>query len=222
MLDQYAATGLDWPAINEQEMTDLLTYLQNLPSTKPQSLELSLPTPEAGRSVFQEKGCVSCHLSAPQISRRENADRRVTSTSTLTGLAAAMWNHTLAQKSQSDATSKPIQPLSEKEMAAVISYFWSLNRFDSGGSPDRGKRVFAKKGCTTCHTGEGLLGAPDTPRSTDISSARIASAVWVHGPTMFERMKQQGLDWPQISGTEMADLVAYLRSTSPGKQTERR
>ena len=52
------------------------------------------------------------------------------------------------------------------------------------------------------------------PRSTPI---RTATALWNHGPMMFETMQQQQVAWPQFQPGEIADLLAYLADckTSP-------
>jgi hypothetical protein len=38
----------------------------------------------------------------------------------------------------------------------------------------------------------------------------MASAVWSHGPEMFEEMQKTGVGWPTLSGKDMADLIAFL------------
>jgi hypothetical protein len=40
----------------------------------------------------------------------------------------------------------------------------------------------------------------------------LTSAAWQHGSSMKQAMKQQGIDWPEFKGREMADLIAYLNS----------
>lgn len=40
----------------------------------------------------------------------------------------------------------------------------------------------------------------------------LTSAAWQHGSSMMKTMKQQGIDWPEFKGREMADLIAYLNS----------
>ena len=34
--------------------------------------------------------------------------------------------------------------------------------------------------------------------------------MWNHGPAMWARMKERGIEVPQLTGQEMADIVAYL------------
>jgi len=34
--------------------------------------------------------------------------------------------------------------------------------------------------------------------------------MWNHGPTMWARMKERGIQVPRLAGQEMADIVAYL------------
>jgi len=42
------------------------------------------------------------------------------------------------------------------------------------------------------------------------SAARMASAVWSHGPEMAEEMQNTGLKWPTLSARDMTDLIAFL------------
>jgi hypothetical protein len=38
------------------------------------------------------------------------------------------------------------------------------------------------------------------------------AALWGHGPTMLEMMKQKNLAWPHFTAAQMSDLIAYLNS----------
>ena len=43
-----------------------------------------------------------------------------------------------------------------------------------------------------------------------ISAANMVSAVWSHGPEMFNEMQKSGSEWPTLSGRDIADLIAFL------------
>jgi len=43
-----------------------------------------------------------------------------------------------------------------------------------------------------------------------MTSFDMAAALWKHGPVMLDRMRLKKISWPQFSGSEMADLAAYL------------
>jgi mono/diheme cytochrome c family protein len=94
-------------------------------------------------------------------------------------------------------------------MGDLISYVYFSGGFEEEGDHVKGQRIFLKKGCQSCHGGA-LAG--ETPIESDgrFSAARMASAVWSHGPEMFEEMQKTGLEWPTLSGRDMADLIAFL------------
>jgi hypothetical protein len=40
----------------------------------------------------------------------------------------------------------------------------------------------------------------------------MVDVLWKHGPNMLEKMQARHIPWPQLSQTEMANLIAYLNS----------
>jgi cytochrome c2 len=82
----------------------------------------------------------------------------------------------------------------------------------AGGDLARGAQLFGAKMCGHCHRatepkGPGpLLSELRRPQGAYELSGRL----WNHAPAMFTALVQEGLPWPEISETEMADLMAYL------------
>ena len=107
---------------------------------------------------------------------------------------------------------------SDKEMGDLIAYLYAVRYFDEPGDPAAGKRVFAVKGCGRCHLrGESGASAPDLRRwSGHISPVMMARAVWNHGSAMAEKIREVGFVWPEFTGREMADLIAYLNQNGGG------
>ena len=68
----------------------------------------------------------------------------------------------------------------------------------------RGKAVFERKRCVTCH-------AEPRPVAKKSAMAMLA-AVWKHSPAVVQQGKEKGAAWPKFEGGEMADLLAYLSS----------
>ena len=194
------AKGISRPELNSQELRDILVYLQNLPQTKPSTVILSLPAFESGQALFQSKGCANCHQGANSLENRSGFR-------TLTDFAVAMWNHSTKM------TARPPH-LDTDEIRRVTSYLWSLQMFEARGNRDRGRRVFAGKGCIVCHEGGG---APDlksvfASRKGQIGPISIVPVVWKHGPAMLRSMQEKKMPWPQFTAREMLDLVAYLNA----------
>jgi cytochrome c2 len=83
----------------------------------------------------------------------------------------------------------------------------------SPGNPSKGKFVFKKKGCISCHQVEGNdeKSGPDlTELKLNKSVTEIAAQMWNHSPTMIDYMKENAIEYPEFEGNEMADLIAYL------------
>jgi mono/diheme cytochrome c family protein len=89
-------------------------------------------------------------------------------------------------------------------------------RAEAAGDPDRGRALFESRQCAQCHRPRGQEGvgpAVDELRRPQ-GAFELAGRLWNHAPTMFTTVKEKGIEWPQISPAEMADLMAYLQGDS--------
>jgi len=218
--------GMRWPEFSEQEMVDLLMYLQNLPSTRGDRKHLDFSSPQAGGAMFRTEACASCHSAPFKASRVQRPSIEMatvvgepsgkamrkgsrTEFNTITGFTAAMWNHVPKNLDQGSETGNRKETMTNDEMGDLISYVYFNGGFEEQGNPARGRRLFAKKGCQSCH---GDAAADDALIEKDgrFSAARMAAAVWSHGPEMLEEMQNSGREWPRLSGRQMADMIAFL------------
>jgi mono/diheme cytochrome c family protein len=198
MKDALAQKGIARPAVSAQELTDMLVYLQNLPETRKLASNFSFPPSDGGAQLFQTKGCAGCHTGKLALESRLRNQ-------TLTGIAAAMWNHQPQMK-------QPSPQLSQEEMRQIIGHVWMRQYFQGDGNATRGKKVFEEKNCATCHN-DPSSGAPKLAKGTSgYSDITIVTALWGHGPRMLEMMAQKKLEWPRFTAAQMADLIAYLNS----------
>jgi mono/diheme cytochrome c family protein len=80
------------------------------------------------------------------------------------------------------------------------------------GTPQGGETLFRDKQCAVCHTigGKGCKVGPELGRAHHVSLTQFAGLMWNHGFAMWARMKERGIEVPQLTGQEMADIVAYL------------
>jgi mono/diheme cytochrome c family protein len=80
------------------------------------------------------------------------------------------------------------------------------------GSPRRGEELFREKRCVECHAvrGHGGTVGPDLGLKLKGSLMRIAGALWNHGPRMWAKMAERGIDVPSLTTEEMSDLISYL------------
>jgi hypothetical protein len=99
-------------------------------------------------------------------------------------------------------------------MTNLVSYLYAQRYFFEKGNVDRGGRVYREKNCHVCHDDRRApINAPDLGQASEqFSPVTMAAAVWRHGPTMLELMKEKKIAWPEFHGSEMPNLIAYLNS----------
>lgn len=203
MRPEFARRKISWPKLTAQDLTDLLVYLRNLPSTRTSTVHFFTGSAANGEKLFQSKGCIACHvgkLALPPLLKRK----------TLTEIAVEMWNH--------QPMMAPVPPaLSVDEMRDLVSYLWAQEFFVDSGDPVVGKRVFISKHCGTCHN-DPSSGAPKlTGVGRAYSAVTMVSALWHHGPQMLQKMGARNIPWPRFDDHEMSDLIAYLNAQNGGK-----
>jgi mono/diheme cytochrome c family protein len=206
MRAEFAKKKLSWPDLTAQDLTDMLVYLRNLPSTPNANASIEVTSGADGESLFRSKGCAACHNGKSALTSRLKGK-------TLTDIAVAMWEH------EPRMPAAPA-PLSLGEMREIVSYLWAGQFFEDAGSPAAGGRVFAAKGCATCHNAASPNNASGAPQLTGtgrfFNATTIVSVLWHHGPTMLDQMKTKRLKWPRFEGSEMANLIAYLNARNRG------
>ena len=188
---------LDWPDLSAQQLTDLLVYVRRLPGTRHADPVLAMTDGKEGEGVFRAKGCVGCHTGAKSLDQLRHR--------TLASFAVAMWNHAPRM------TSEPPQ-LTPSEMRQVTAYLWSTSYFDEPGDAQAGARVYAKSKCQTCHASSTWMAPSLIRRAQPLDAIDIVSALWQHGPSMQERMREQKIEWPRFKNDELADLIAFVNS----------
>jgi len=89
---------------------------------------------------------------------------------------------------------------------------WGANMIP--GNAARGAEVVKAKSCQSCHAIDGMGGqaAPDLAKSPGgrFTPVNLATAMWNHGTGMSAAMSAAGMDAPELSHQEAADLFAYL------------
>jgi len=90
---------------------------------------------------------------------------------------------------------------------------WAQPLFTPSQDPLAGARVFGTKGCSKCHSVNGIGGkiGPDLAR---IPRPRtfydLAADMWNHLQRMTARMQELGITRPRLDARETADLVGFL------------
>lgn len=191
-----AKRKIEWPLLTAQEAADMVVYLQNLPQTKGLEPAYSPASAETGETLFRVKGCVGCHKQASALASRARGRG-------VADFAAAMWNHA-PKMAQSQPELNPV------EMRRIVGYLWSVGYFEAPGDAGRGKAVFAKNRCGSCH-GAGSK-ASNLSGHKPFDSFNMVASLWRHGPAMLTEMRGSGQAWPRFQGSQMGDLIAYLNT----------
>lgn len=212
MLEEMRKRGISWPRFTVQEMVDLLVYLENLPGGPNRGVNLLLAGPETGERLFREKGCTECHALGSRQAGKIDLLRRMKGMETLTAFAVDMWNHGGQMQQRAQQTGQPFPVFESDEMSQLVSYLFARRYFEQAGNAARGAKLFNQKNCTVCH-GVAGSGAPDlSAKKGQYSAAMLTSAFWRHGPKMLAEMQRRNLPWPELSGAQMADLIAHLNA----------
>jgi len=185
-----------FPQLSSQDLTHLLTYLRSLPETNGRPLKSSPASAEKGQVLYASKGCAGCHEGTLALEGRRTRFG-------LTEFAAAMWNHPF--RSEHDVTQ-----LSYLEMRGLVTYLVAMQFFDERGDPERGRKIFARERCASCHDRQSSGAPARSAMAGRMTSFGMVAALWKHGPEMINRMRQEKIPWPTFQGSEMADLTAYL------------
>jgi cytochrome c len=175
--------------------------------------------PTKGSRLFVNKGCVRCHALKGEGGKVGPDFGRVDLGNTQLELAAKLWNH-IPSMNVGMERARMIKPnMTGQEFTEISAYLYVLKFFDEPGDATRGKFIFNEKGCSSCHplSGRGKEGEPGLDQfPQNISPVFLTQSIWNHGPVMIAQMVKFGMKWPAFEGTEMMDLLEYIKSNSKG------
>jgi mono/diheme cytochrome c family protein len=174
---------------------------------------------KAGIQIFFQKGCAKCHAvlgeggrSAPDLARAPAGHLSAAE------LVAGMWNHAPAMWERMRVEHVAPPRFTEGEMANLFAFLYSVRSMDEPGDPERGRQLLSEKRCLSCHAvaGRGGRVGPDLRNWASYRNpVSWVQAMWNHAPAMQALMAERGLDWPQFKATNVADLIAYIRTLAP-------
>ena len=209
MEEEMEKKGVPVVQFKGNEMVDLIAYIRSL-SAKVEKVYLSPGDPQGGEKLFARKGCVQCHSPRGDLDLTKKRDFP----KTLAQLAGMMWNHSHQMWKGVKEKGIDLPSLSPQEMSDITAYLFSTHYFDEPGDPARGKNVFIKKQCNTCH-GKGTKMVSLANLKSKVSPISMAQTMWNHGPGMLESMRKARVTWQKIEGQEMVDLMEYLNRGTP-------
>jgi cytochrome c2 len=175
--------------------------------------------PSRGGRLFVSKGCVKCHAIQGKGGKTGPDLGRIILDRTQLDLAAEIWNHTPSMIAEMEHAGIAEPTLTGQEFTEITAYLYFLRFFDEPGDAARGEYLFEQKGCISCHgvSGRGRDGGPglnEFPRNA--SPVFLSQAMWNHSLRMMARMVQMGKRWPDFEGTEMMDMLAYIKTKTKG------
>jgi len=177
--------------------------------------------PAKGTRLFVNKGCVRCHALKGEGGKIGPDFGRVDLGDTQLDMVAKLWNHIPSMIAGMERA-KMIKPnLTGEEFSEISAYLYFLKFFDEPGNATRGRSIFNEKGCSTCHSlsGKGKEGEPGLDQfPQNISPVFLSQSIWNHGPVMIAHMVKLGLKWPEFKGTEMMDLLEFIKLNAKGSR----
>lgn len=176
--------------------------------------------PEKGAALFfGDKQCAICHSingSGGQVAPDLSGKRP--GTPAMGWLTAVVWNHAPGMWRQMRRGNVSYPHLSSEEMAHMLAFLYQAASVDPTGDPSAGERVFNEKGCARCHS-VGSSGGKTAPELSGIAASGSASAwtraMWNHAGSMVDPVTKALGQWPQFTGGEMNNLIAYVSAAAP-------
>ena len=217
MRAQMLVQGVEWPLLTPQELESVIAFL-----FVAQDQDAS-GDPVAGALLFVSKGCEQCHAAGGKGGPAGPPLGELKGSRSSMLVAAAMWNHTSQMDEAMGAAGVARATFGGTELADIVAYILAAGHEPRGdpaptmvGVPQRGKQLFADKGCARCHavsgkaSGRGPSLGPRTPRAT---VTELAGLLWNHGSVVRAAMTTPGGAVRRVSAQEMADITAYLHAS---------
>ena len=183
------------------------------------SWQAPLGAASASENVFAQRNCARCHglngngrvPGAPSV-----ADMQLDGS--LLDFGGRLWNHGPAMVKKSEQLNIALPRLEAKDIATLLSFvtaYRSANKDRTTvGDPSRGEIAWKGLKCASCHSLEGnpkKLGNSLVPYK-NLSPVQMIQAMWKHSPEMSKALSENGINAPRITGSQMVDILAYIRS----------
>jgi cytochrome c2 len=203
------------PRLERWEAADLVAFLFWAAAWTPPG------DAQAGRALFTSRQCILCHRVGGEGGVLGPALDGLRRRASAIDLAAALWNHTPTMAAEMRAQRVPRPTLTGREINDLVAFFGtgeddmpSEPVHALGGRADAGERLFRTKECVRCHRAgrDGGSVGPDLTAVGPRDPSDFAAAMWNKGDRMLDAIRAVGIAVPQLTGAEMADLVAYLGS----------
>jgi mono/diheme cytochrome c family protein len=213
MSNHLRGVAIPKPTLSPDEVTSLIAFLFTL------QYHDQPGDAKAGEQAFTAKGCVQCHELGGKGGRRGPSLDFLKHANSPVLVAAALWNHGPEMAEAVEVRGVPRPTFTGKELADIVAFIAAAAKEGGGeaafvapGVPERGDKLFKAKQCAECHAvgGKGGRIGPELGKQQHVSLTEFAARMWNHGPKMWARMQERGIQVPRLKAGEMADIVAYL------------
>ena len=180
-------------------------------------------SPTRGARLFSELGCNSCHALygiGPKIG--PDLGTSLPAGSSPVRIVADMWNHGPQMWRRMRDAQLGLPHITEQDALDLLSYLYVVRYMDVPGDVEKGRHLFASKGCSACHTLDGRTAGvgPDLGHLDAETPIVWAQRMWNHGEAMEGLMEKVKVPWPTFQGQEMLDLLSFLQRSSSGQRQE--
>ncbi len=216
MVDPITKELGQWPQFTAAEMNNLYAFARgSSPGAHKQEVRGSA---DRGSQLFQ-KDCIQCH----SVGGEGGAGGPGLGPETDLPLSPAqfsgvLWNHAPAMMKRIKEKGMEVPKLDTGGLSDLLAFLASLRYVEPPGTPEAGKRIFADRGCASCHgpNGEGGTKNRALPAKT-YTAVSFAAALWSHGPKMQARAEEIGLTWPVLQAGDVGNLVSFLSASKPSR-----
>lgn len=213
---------IERPKFARGEIVDLAAYIREASREAPRGrVYMSPGNPQRGATLFKTKGCATCHGPDQPAEIRAADLRGLDLDLSVTEIAGLMWNHGSEMYELMKEKKIAWPRFDAREMADLIAYIYFLKFAGEPGDAASGVRVLEERGCINCHAikrGESSVGPNLAEVAAITSPIELAQVMWNHAPLMEELTVERGLPWPKLSGRDMANIYAFLRSSGSGEK----
>jgi mono/diheme cytochrome c family protein len=218
MLEGMRQMNIAPPSFRSGDLADLSAFIRQEAGPGVREPLLSAPgDPNLGRSLFAVKGCSSCHRRDARGGSGGPDLAEFDLHRSAEAIAGIMWNHALTMSDGMEQRGIGWPVFTDSELADLVAFLYFLPFADPPGDADRGAGVFADRRCAECHAStqsseptvlEGPLLVGGSATTTE---AALVAAMWNHAPIMKRAILREGRRWPELSGSDLRDLLEFLR-----------
>jgi cytochrome c551/c552 len=221
MMELFQDNNIRRPEFNDNDIVDIAAAVRSYmsPSKVPVGT-FDVGDPAKGKKILDDKRCMHCHSNSKVVEEIGPDFFDIELNYSVTQIAGSMWNHGPKMWEMMEAEGISFPTFRGQEMADMIAYLYSLNLEDSPGNSEMGKKVIHDRGCLSCHSlnEKGDQIAVDLAKVEELNSPlAMITAMWNHAPSMQEESLGKKINWPKLSGNDMADLYAFLHQDSLSK-----